>query len=191
MAKGNVLEEVVLDILHIFNNENNKAGNTNVFRIEVIEKEGKNKTFSGHIHLVNEENNGVNTIIYNNQIPLPEKHSERLLNKWKTPLFKAFLYDCVGLLAVSTARMVDTQLKASYDGEKGRLKPDVKWEGRKIKTTTVLQEDAWYKGATEYEIFTQTDNGWGVYSDLDIHKANNGIGIIPGINARLVEEETV
>ena len=87
---------------------------------------------------------------------------------------------------------VDRREKAAFDLEKNRFEQDAFYKDKKIKVRRVTTEDGiepWYKLDEEYEVFTRTDEAWAVFSNLDIHKENKGIGLIKTIHATLIEEE--
>lgn len=182
------LTALVNDILATFNKRSKEHGNTNIYKIEINEVEEPKGKFTAHLYLIDEQADGQSTIVFNLKTPLSDKYSERHLPKWKNYLLRSFIYESIGLLAVSATSMVNTQMKAAFDKESGRLKADDKWAGKSVIVLDTAPEDAWYGRGNGYDIFTQTDEGWGVYSDLEEHRDNNGIGVIPGKYARLITE---
>jgi len=205
MEKSVKLKDVIKTVLDGFNQNNKELNNPESFRIEIVEREvehivrvgkkkvpTKAKAFVGSL-LLYLDRDGVSSILHVLNIPLPSKYSERLTTDWHGELYKQFLYDTIGLFCVYNMQAVDRREKAAFDLEKNRFEQDAFYKDKKIKVRMFelrpSDEEPWYKANEEYEVFTRTDEAWAVYSNLEIHKANKGIGLIKTIHATLIEEE--
>lgn len=199
------LNELVETIIEGFNRNNNSLGNPEKYRIEIIEREiqtsykanmkDKRKIAKAHVGtlLLHLERDSKSKIIFNLDIPLKSKYSDRLTTDWENDLLKQFLYECIGMFNITVTGMIDRREKASFDLENNRFEADEFWKGKKVKVViTILvngvENETWYKSNEEFDIFTKTDDGWAVFSTLEEHKVNKGIATIPGFHARLIED---
>lgn len=87
-------------------------------------------------------------------------------------LYKTFLYECIGLFCVTTKTLQDNKDMAEYDIENDRLKQDDSAIGMVI---SALEEGPFYNIGDEFDVFIQTDEYYGVYTQHDIGLKNNGI----------------
>ena len=119
------------------------------------------------------------TILHRLECPI-DKKLKKTSNNILAELYKMFLYDITGTFCLASKQLVHNNQKAKHDLSKTyRIVGEDKYVGA---TVEIIKDDkdSWYKIGEKYDVFSQGDNGWAVYSDFNIHNINNGIGIIPG-----------
>lgn len=111
-----------------------------------------------------------------------------LENSYLDSLYKSLLYESIGLFSITTEQTIKSKDYAEYDIETERLKPDPEFEGMIIET---IEAGLFYEVGDKFHVFTQVEDGWGVYTAHDCSRYNNGIVKIPGKCCKVIQEKKV
>ena len=193
MLKNNVEE-----ILEIWNSEVKGSALPYNYSIEVVcrEKEfftTKTKSFKQRVaELKYFMKEGEETfLLYRKELRMPSKIKNvqqfKIDNEYIDMLYKHFLYECMGSFSVTIRELQKANEIAPYDLVKDRLTADPKFAGYVVETQ---EADDWFEKGDTFDVFTQADDGWGVFTAHDIARKNNGIFKIPGNICKVIEQPT-
>lgn len=150
------------------------------------------------LKIPNEGSNEKVLLLFRKEMRMPDKskniqetkHSSNLLleNSYTDALYKQFLYETIGTFSIAAEQSIISKDYAEYDIEKERLKPNPEFEGMVIETT---EAGVFYEVGDTFDVFTQIEDGWGVYTAHDCARANNGIAKISGNICKIIIDKKV
>lgn len=107
---------------------------------------------------------------------IKQQKSDTTENHVIDQLHQAFLYEAIGMFAVTTAQLQENKDIAEYDIDKDRIKQDESAIDMEIQC---IENGKFYAKGDEFDVFMVTDNNYHVYTQHDIGLKNNGIASIP------------
>ncbi len=132
------------------------------------------------------EENGETILLWRNEIPMPDKvkgvPKHQVEKDFIDALYQSFLYECIGIFAITCQQSIKNMDYAEYDLINDRMKVHPDFEGMVIETLEdcPIERGGFYKKGDTFDVFYQVENGWVVYTSHPIGKSNNGCAKIPG-----------
>lgn len=146
----------------------------------------------------NEDSKEKTLLLFRKEMRMPDKvrnaqdtkytSQTSIENSYTDSLYKQFLYETIGTFTIAAEQNIISKDYAEYDIEKERLKPNPEFEGMVIEVT---EAGVFYEVGDSFDVFTQVEDGWGVYTAHDCARANNGIAKIPGSICKVIIDKKI
>lgn len=112
----------------------------------------------------------------------------KTIERYIDSLYRSFLYEMIGNFSLTCEKLITNRDYAEYDVVNDRLMPDPKFEGMVIK---VRGDSKWYEKDNTFDVCTQRDNGFLVYTAHDIAKETGGLAMISGKDCEIIVKPRV
>lgn len=203
------LKHTVHEVLEIWNQNVAKTSNT-IYTLEIksrkkeyfVNKKDSYKLDISELLFISTEEKDVieegiqglkkeSLLLYRKELQVPEKvkgvPKHQIYSNYEDQLYKYFLYECIGAFALLSTNSIKSKDYAPYDISKDRL---IANEYFKDHIVEAIEDGAFYKAGDQFDVFTQLEGGWAVFTAHEAGIPNNGIAKIDGNKCKVIQETT-
>ncbi len=190
------LKYAINEVIAEWNKAVKDSGNTTEYILELKSRKKEyfvNKVdsykldISELLFIAKDENESL--LLYRKELQVPEKvkgvPKHQIYSNYEDMLYRYFMYECIGSFALICTQTIKGKDYAPYDLIKDRLVPNEYFKDHVVEATA---DGKFYKTGDRFDVFTQLEGGWGVFTAHEAGDPNNGIAKIDNTHCKVVEE---
>lgn len=189
------LKHSVHEVLKIWN-ENVKNQKTNIeYVIDIYNRKKKYYTNRDKFYTLDIaelrfiSKGDENLLLWRKELQIPDKvpgvSKDSIRRNYEDQLYKYFLHEAIGTFGMTAASLITNKDYAEYDVEKDRIKPDEYFKDHIVEAT---ENGVFYEKGDKFDVFTELEGGWAVYTAHEAGNANNGIAKLDKSVSKVIQE---